>query len=233
MITQARAIRAIADALPGAPKPTTPAQLDRQDYILEAGRQTMLQFGRETVTMPQFSVGIRLTPAQIRWYFPDLDCLFAAILRRHLNAISKAINDSVPYANDPDCHSAARAAYYSVTRTALGTFNKMHQLFLNDRHKLPKDQAEDIDILYDNLARLLGEGELGWHALDLLNTDGMKLSAIEDNMAALEGIAPKPHPTPVVIEAVPTEPHKVPQFPRHIRRKIEALRRAQQKQEEK
>jgi AcrR family transcriptional regulator len=230
MKTPARHIRGIADSLPGVHRTLTHAQQDRQQLILQTGKIAMARYGRDTITMPEFSVGLRLTTAQIRWHYPDLDNLLGAILRDHLNNILKAINDAVPYADDPDPYQAARAAYYGFTRGALGTFNEAHTLFLRDRNKLPEDEIESVNILFESLAYYLG-GEHGWRALEMLNTDGVALATIEEAMAELAGTTPPTPPVPVIIEATPTEEPKRPELPRHIRRKIAALRRQRQKHE--
>jgi AcrR family transcriptional regulator len=190
----------------------------------------MARYGRATITMSAFSTGLRLSPAQIRWHYPDLDNLFGAICRDHIRNLFKAIDQAVPYADDPDPYQAARAAYYHFTRGALGTFNEAHALFVRDRHLLPPDEAESVTMLYNSLANCLG-GEDGWQALHLLNTDGITLATIENTMAQLTGTEPRPPPAPTIIEAVPTPEPPRPEIPRHIRRKIEALRRSQQRKE--
>jgi AcrR family transcriptional regulator len=230
MKTPARHIRGIVDGLPGAHRTLTNAQQDRQKLILQTGRIAMARYGRDTITMPEFSVGLRLTPAQIRFHYPDLDNLLGAILRDHIKNIIQAIHEAVPYADDPDPYQAARAAYFGFTRGALGTFNEAHQLFLRDRNKLPEDEIESVNILFESLAYFVG-GEHGWHALGMLNTDGVSLATIEEAMSELAGTVPRPPPAPTIVEAVPSEEPKRPELPRHIRRKIEALRRQRQKQE--
>jgi AcrR family transcriptional regulator len=223
MITPARNIRNLIAHLPGAQHPLTPAQQDRQDFILEAGRLAITEFGFETITLPQFSVALRLTPSQIRWHYPDLENLLGAIFRDHIKTIGKAIEESVRDPNDPALHEAARAAYFAATRTAQGSFTEAHRLFLRDRRCLPADEAKTIDLYLGMLARALGGAE----ALNLLNTETHSLADIETAMAALTGVAPAaaiPQPEPAAPSC------EAPRLPRHIRRKIEALRRQRQKQ---
>jgi len=235
MITSARHIRIAVDGLKGAHRALSNAQKDRQDFILQAGRLAMGRYGRESITMPEFSVALRLTVAQIRWHYTDLDELFGAVLRDHVKNIVLAIHEAVPYADDPDPYRAARAAYFGFTRTGLGAFTETHQLFLRVRHRLPEDEAESVNLHYKALARYLG-GEFGWEALDLLNTESLTLADIEESMAELNGTTdPIPAPPPVPVDDLPPldptyEPH---QPPRHIRRKIEALRRQRQRKEDK
>jgi AcrR family transcriptional regulator len=231
MITSARHIRLAVDVLSGAHRALSNAQQDRQDFILHAGRLAMGLYGRDSITMPEFSVALRLTVAQIRWHYTDLDNLFGAILRNHVKNIVQAIHESVPYADDPDPYRAARAAYFGFTRGALGTFNQDHQLFLRDRHLLPEDEAESINIHYGMLATKLG-GEFGWKALDLLNTEGLTLADIEASMAEFNGTTdpiPAPPPPPVDDFATLDPAYKPHQLSRHIRRKIEALQRQRRK----
>jgi AcrR family transcriptional regulator len=232
MITRARHIRALVEHLPGARQPPTPAQQDRQTYILQAGRLAISQFGFESITLSQFSLGLRLTPSQIRWHYPDLENLLGAIFRDHLKTIGNAIDDSVHDPNDPDLHQAARAAYFAATRDANGSFTEAHRLFLRDRHHLPEDEAKSVDLYAGMLARALGGDTCGMAAMDLLNTETHTLADIEDAMAGLISAEPAAGPAPTIInplQARPAEPpYAPPQLPRHIRRKIEALRRQRQ-----
>jgi AcrR family transcriptional regulator len=252
MNTLARHIRVIADALPGAQRTLTSTQLERQALIMATGRIAMARYGRATIAMPEFSMGLRLTPAQIRWHFPDLDNLFGAICRDHLKNLFAAINEAVAYANDPDPCQAARAAYFGFTRTALGTFNEAHTLFLRDRHTLPEDEAASVNATYNRLPQSLG-GEHGWYALELLNRENLTLADVENAIAelantaiantaiatielantAIAGTAPPARSTPTIVEATPAGHDTPHQFPRHIRRKIEALRRQRRRREQK
>jgi hypothetical protein len=50
----------------------------------------MPRYGRESITMPEFGVALRLTIAQIRWHYTDLDNLFCRILREHVKTIAQA-----------------------------------------------------------------------------------------------------------------------------------------------
>jgi AcrR family transcriptional regulator len=238
MNTPARHIRGIVDSLPGGQRPLTDPQQERHDLILAAGRIAMARYGRTRIAMPQFSVGLRLSPAQIRWHFPDLDNLFGAICRDHIKTIVGAITETVPMADEPDRYPAARAAYFAATRGAEGTFTETHNLFLRERYLLPEDEAERVDTEIGRLAQHLG-GEHGSYALSLLNNESLTLADIEDAMACVAGAAapspPQPAPTPPVIEAASTARQTTQplQLPRHIRRKIEALRRARQRRDEK
>jgi AcrR family transcriptional regulator len=226
MITPARHIRALVAHLEGARRPLTPTQQDRQTYILQAGRLAITQFGFDSLKMPQFGLGLRLTPAQIRWHYPDLENLLDAILRDHLETIANAIDDSIQDPNDPDRHQTARAAYFAATRDANGRFTEAHRLFLQNRHHLPEDEAKTIDISVGNLARTLGGDTNGTEALNLLNTETHTLADIEDAMTGLTSADPAPMIAPPI--PVPSQSCAPPQLPRHIRRKIEALRRQRQ-----
>jgi AcrR family transcriptional regulator len=232
MITQARHIRGIVDSLPGGRRTLTDPQQDRETLILAAGRIAMARYGRATISMSAFSIGLRLTPTQIRWHFPDLDNLFGAICRDHLRNIVAAIHEAVPYADDPDPYPAARAAFIAATRGPQGAFNETHTLFLRDRHLLPQDEADSVQRELDALARYLG-GQHGHHALELLNTENLTPKDIEDAMAERENAEPATPPPPAIVEAAPiAQPaYTGPQIPRHIRRKIEALRRARERKE--
>lgn len=232
MNTLARHIRGIVDALPGGRRTLTDRQQDRHDLILAAGRIAMARYGRTTIAMPEFSIGLRLTPTQIRWHFPDLDNLFGAVLRDHINNIAKAINEAVPYADDPDRYPAARAAFFAATRGADGNFTELHNLFLRERYLLPEDEAGSVNNGYGMLAQFLG-GEHGAYALSLLTNENLTLPEIENAMAGVTGTAPLHHPRPAIAEATQAtqQTYPAPQLPRHIRRKIEALQRARQRRE--
>jgi AcrR family transcriptional regulator len=233
MNTPARYIRAIVEQLPGGQHSLTVPQQERHTLILAAARAAMARYGRTAIVMSEFSVGLRLTPLQIRWHFPDLDNLFGAVLRDHLNGIAAAIRKEVPTANDPDPYTAARAAYFAATRDANGAFTETHALFLRERYLLPEDEALSVDAHEAMLAPCL-DGEHGAAALDLLNNENLTLADIEAAMARLPAAAPAAQRAPAMAEAapVPRPATQAPQLPRHLRRKIEALRRQRQRHEE-
>jgi AcrR family transcriptional regulator len=239
MIILARHIRGVVAHLEGANRPPTPAQQDRQAYILEAGRIAIGQFGFGSITMAKFSLGLRLTPAQIRWHYPDLENLLGAIFRDHLTTIANAIDNAGHGRDDKQRRQAARAAYFGATRDATGAFNDTHRLFLRDRSHLPEDEAKSVDLHVGRLARALGGDTCGMQALELLNREDLSLAGIEDALAERTSAAPDPGPVPAImkpppaiIRAAPAEPPCVPhQLPRHMRRKIEALRRKRQRQD--
>jgi AcrR family transcriptional regulator len=232
MITLARLIRGAVEHLPGARQPPTPAQQDRQDFILQAGRIAFTRFGFDTITMAQFSLGLKLTPLQIRWHYPDLENLLGAIFRDHLKSIGDAIADSVRDPNDPELHQAARAAFFAATRDDQGRFTEAHRLFLTERRFLPEDEAQSVDMYDGMLARTLGGDIFGQDAMNLLCNETLSLADIEDAMADLATNAPNPGPAPAITQPAPASVQAAPpQLPRHIRRKIEALRRQRQKHE--
>jgi AcrR family transcriptional regulator len=240
MITLARQIRGAIDHLPGAHRPQTPAQQDRQAFILQAGRIVFTRFGFESITMRQFSLGLQFTPDQIRWHYPDLESLLGAIFRDHLRTIGEAINDAVRDSHDPEVHQLARAAYFAAMRDAAGAFTEAHRFYLHERHLLPEDEARSVAIYTEMLGRALGGDYLGAEALALLNRDAVTLAEVEDTMAGLAAAAPGPVPSPrtaqpadIIPAGQAGPPGAPPHLPRHIRRKIEAIRRQRLRHETK
>jgi AcrR family transcriptional regulator len=195
----ARLIRAHADDTPGHRPALSPREQDRRDRILANALTLMAQYGRHSLTMAAFATGLRLSPAMVRRHFPDLDNLFAEILRAHLHAIAGAIGAIPP--DTPNPQAARRAAYIAATRTASGNLTAAHLLLVRDRHLLPPDEAHSIEHMRGLLAETLA-GPGGHAALVLLDAPDFQAPQIE---AMLEAAAAHPATAPAQHTAEPLQ----------------------------
>jgi len=207
-----RQLRAITDDLPGARPILSPREQARQDQILAAATALLARFGRAGLTMAAFAAALRMSPATLRRYFPDMDSLLAEILMRHLQAIAAALG-KVPF-DAPDRAPARRAAYIAHTRTAFNAHTEPHLILLRERHALPPDLAEPVEKLRTLLADMLAP-ETPDLALTLLDAPELQPAQIETILAALrpksQHAAPHPHPidTP---QPHPARPNPTPLF---------------------
>jgi AcrR family transcriptional regulator len=196
MPTPARLLRAFADELPGMRPRFSARELAQQDRILAAAQSLFARFGRTNITMGNFALALRMSPATIRRYFCDLDCILAELLLRHLNAIAKAIGE-IPH-DAPGRRTAARRAYAEATRTPFGAPTEAHLLLVRDRHVLPPDLLETVEKLRDGLGDIVG-GPDAITALTLLDISHLPVAQIEAMLAPLEPAAPAEPPARLVL----------------------------------
>jgi AcrR family transcriptional regulator len=133
---------AIQDRLPR--RHLTTRELERRDRIVSAGRSAFVRCGRHTITLSSLALVLNLTPAAFRRIFIDLDDLLFQILDQHLLALARKI------AEIPDCdpdHKAKRCeAYLNATRGNLSAYTEDHLLLLRERHQLPPDLLQHIEL---------------------------------------------------------------------------------------
>jgi AcrR family transcriptional regulator len=154
MPTPARILRAHADDLPNARPKLSARELDREDRILDTARALMVRFGRVNITFQSLAVAMRMSPATIRRHFADLDSILFTLIRRHLQAIPRALA-AVPHTH-PNAHAARRAAYTDFTRNGFSAPTPDHILLNRERHTLPPDLLEHIENLRDLIGGMLG-----------------------------------------------------------------------------
>ncbi len=195
-----RLLRAHADALPGMRPRFSARELDQQDRIVAAALSIFVHFGFENITFAGFATAIRLSPGTIRKYFIDLDCIFAEILSRHLQDITKAIGQ-IPW-DAPDLHAARRAAYAAATRSEFGAPTPRHSLLLHHRHRLPPDLLDPIEEHRASIAELLAPRHAK-AALTLLDMPDLDTAGIDAMLAALD-------PPPALIQPAVSQPARPP-----------------------
>ena len=182
MLPATRLLRAHADDLPNARPHLSGRERDREDKIVAAAQALIARFGRTALTMGNFAIAVRMSPATIRRHFPDIDSILAEILFRHLLAISKAIGEAKSDPRAP--HKARRAAYLAMTRTAFNAPTERHLLLLRERQSLPADLAATVDELRTGIGEMLA-GDFGPTALALLDTPELQAPQIEAMLATL------------------------------------------------
>jgi AcrR family transcriptional regulator len=160
----------------------TQRQSARHDRILAGSQCLLAEYGPDTIDFRDLATALRMATATLRFHFVDLHALLGTILRRHLRALAAALG-KIP-TDAPNRQELQRAAYLAYTRTPLGGFTEAHLLFVRDRHTLPPDQRETIELTRFGLGTLLA-GDLGEEALLLLDAPIVDAARIEVCLAAL------------------------------------------------
>ncbi len=203
-IIPARLLRAHADDLPGTRHRLTDKEREQEKRIIAAGVSLFARFGRAGVTMGNFALSLRMSPATVRRHFADLDTLLAEILYRHLAALAAAIGEPVRQ-GDPT-RAARRRAYLAASRTPYSAPTERHLLLLRERHGLPRDLLQPIEDLRLQLGDMLA-GDHAEAALSLLDTPSLQSPQIE---AMLGTLAPMPEivavPDPIPLPAAASPP---------------------------
>ncbi len=182
-----RILRAHVQDLPGERRTPSARELDREDRILNTARALMARYGRANLTFGALAAAIRLAPATIRRHFPDLDSILAALIYRHLNAISHAIGEAthgIPF-HHPQRHALQRAAYVAFTRNAFSGTTPDHTLLIRERHTLPPDLLDHIEHLRELIGGSLGKATPET-ILSLLDNPFIQPPQIEAMLAALQ-----------------------------------------------
>lgn len=192
MHVSARILRAEADQLACRPRYLTTREIERQENILDTATILLARHGTHAVTFRLMATALRLAPATLRFHYVDLDDLLGAILQRHLHRLADLLS-AVPEAPAETLHARRRQAWHDATRGAFGALNEAHTLLLRDRHMLPPDLRDPIELTYHGLAALLVADPLP-EALALIDLPAIAPSGIETLLAGLAPLAPPPRP---------------------------------------
>jgi len=193
MPTPARIIRAEAENL-SPPPPRTARQQQRHERIIAVGRTTMANHGPQNITMANFAVGLAICTSTLRRHFPDLHCLLAEIIKRHLLALANALGE-IPL-ETPNRQAHLIKTYFNVTRTPMGGLTEAHLLLTRDLHLLPEDLRTPLEQTQLCIAALLGP-DIAREAQALLDTPYLALPRIEAMLAPLQpqtDAQPQPQP---------------------------------------
>jgi AcrR family transcriptional regulator len=200
MTTPARILRALADDHETDRPPMTEKQRARHLRILTLSQALFAEVGSRNITFTNLAIALRIGSATLRWHFADLDALLAAIIRRHLAAISKALSH-IPR-NDPQREQKCRAAYLAFTRNEDGTLTEAHRLLVHETHHLPDDERIRIERIAEVLANRLA-GTMGAEAKTLLDCASFNAGAIETALAALKPASAPAQPEAQIIRLPP------------------------------
>jgi len=213
----ARICRAIVQDIIGRPVLTS-RQRDREDKILIAGEKLMARFGRHGVTFALVAASVSITRATLFFHFTDLDALLGEILRRHLRALAKSLGE-VPR-EAPNRQPMLRATYLAATRGPFGGLSDAHLLLTRDRHLLPDDEREGIELTWQSLGENIA-GDLGPEALDLLERPWLTAARVEPLLATLEETKNAPPPEQDLLPPKPAHRYG-PTMPAHIAAALES-----------
>ena len=213
MRTPTRHLRACVAGIPGIRTPLSLPDLERREALLGAARTVLVEFGRDTFSIPQFAQAIDCSAHTLRRFFIDLEALLAEILNKHLQGISDAMSQ-FPRAC-ADWPAARRAAYLAFTRKAFGTLTTDHFIFTRDYLTLPTEERRVIEDFHDTLGSMLG-GISARDTLSLLDDPAIDADEIEiliarrvarhhERLEALAAIRP-----PAAAPARLPEPEPVP-----------------------
>ena len=214
----ARICRAIVQEIIGRPV-LTGRQRKREDQILIAGEKLMARFGRYGVTFALVAASVSITRATLFFHFTDLDALLGEILRRHLRALAKSLGE-VPH-DAPNRQPALRATYLAATRGPFGGLSDAHLLLTRDRHLLPEDELEGIELTWRSLGENMA-GDLGEEALDLLERPWLTAARVEPLLATLEETKNAPPPEQNFLPPKPPTHRYGPTMPAHIAAALES-----------
>jgi AcrR family transcriptional regulator len=190
MTTPIRILRAKAQARNPAHFALTERQRVRQESILDIAKHLIADEGRENITFAGLARALRLAVTTLAFHFVDLEALLGEIIRRHLRALSSELGKIS--ADDPLRHKKRRAAYVAYTRTPMGGLNEAHLLLVRDRHTLPPDERETIELIRYGIGELLTDGSVEDVFL-FLDAPLLTPARIE---AYIAGHAPEPPPQP-------------------------------------
>ena len=201
-----RILRAAIDDLPGRQPQLSPLEADRRDRMVEAAGALLCQHGRESLTLRMIAACLRFTPATVERHFPDFPSLIGEVFTRHLQSIFTAMQ-KIP-ADAADRQAARRVIYLNATRSAFGTYTRMHQLYVRERGALPDDIGQPLDQLRLAIGALVSRehGEAVLDLLDILALDPAKIEAfiglLESDASAIPEAAPAYSEEPVLTDAL-------------------------------
>src|SRR5271155_3636457 len=158
-MTPARILRAMARDRDPSHFLLTPRQELREARILVLAQYLLAAVGRHNISFRSLAMAIRMAPATLSFHFVDLESLLGALIRRHLQALAAYLGDID--SEDPNCRQKRRAAYLSYTRTPLGGLTEAHLLCVRDRHTLPEDELESIELTRAGISLGLASGPRG------------------------------------------------------------------------
>jgi AcrR family transcriptional regulator len=149
----------------------------RQETILDVAKYLIADEGLENVTFSRLAKALRMATSTLAFHFVDLPALLGQIIRLHLRALSAELGRV--NADDPDRHRKRRAAYLAYTRTPLGGLTEAHLLLVSDRHTLPPDERDGIELTRYGIGELLTDDmvEEAFALLDLPYIDAARIEA--------------------------------------------------------
>src|SRR5271170_909211 len=199
-MTPARILRAKARAFDPSYFVLTPRQELREARILAFAQNLLAEEGRHNISFTSLAKALRMARATLSFHYVDLESLLGALIRRHLQALAAHLGE-VP-SDDPDFRQKRRAAYLSYTRTPRGGLTEAHRLYVRDRHTLPEDELESIELTRAGIGRALAS-DLAEEALILLDAQNLDATRIEARLAIPENPPlQKRQPAPVVAALV-------------------------------
>jgi AcrR family transcriptional regulator len=190
MTTPIRILRAKAQARNPAHFALTERQRVRQEAILDIAKHLIADEGLANVTFAGLARALRLSVTTLIFHFVDLEALLGELIRRHLRALSAELGKIS--ADDPHRHQKRRAAYLAYTRTPMGGLTEAHLLLVRDRHTLPPDERDGIELIRYGIGELITEGSVE-DAFLFLDAPLLAAARIESYIA---GRAPAPPPQP-------------------------------------
>ncbi len=195
MTTPDRILRAKAQARDPSHFAFTARQRQRHERIIALGQYLIADEGRHNITFRSLACALRMSPAALRFHFVDMEALLGKIIRRHLLRLAAALGTYEP--TDPARQQKRRAAYLAYTRTPLGGLTEAHLVLVRDRHTLPDDERNSIELMRQGLGKLLaGHGELAEEILLRLDAPGLD-AGIEARPEIPLIPAPPPQPQPL------------------------------------
>jgi AcrR family transcriptional regulator len=200
MTTSIRILRAKARARNPAHFALTERQRVREESILDISRHLIADEGIENITFRGLAKALRLSVTTLTFHFVDLPALLSELIRLHLRALACELGRvSV---NDPLRLQKRRAAYLAYTRTPLGGLTEAHLLLVRDRHTLPPDEREGIELLRYDLGECLTDGNVD-DAFLFLDAPLLAAARIETYIAGTTTAPPPPRPDPATFGTLP------------------------------
>ncbi len=176
-----RQVRNTAADLGHLVPPFTQRERERYLEILKESPRLLLQHPRSTLTFSLVAGSVRCAPATLRRYFADLDDLIGAILHTSLLNIAEHFA-KIP--RGPDRARECRKLYFNLTRSPSGSLSPIQLLMARDRHSLPQDLHDPIDMMRHGLGVTMA-GELAEDALSYFENANHSLEDIEAILPAL------------------------------------------------
>ncbi|ETB11767.1 TetR/AcrR family transcriptional regulator [Mycobacterium avium] len=158
-----------------------------RDALLEAVAQMMLEEGYASVTYRALAAKAGVTPSLVQYYFPSLDDIFVAAIRRYSERNLQWLTEELQRRADDPLHALWESSWHESTSALMTEFMALgnHRKSIRSEIAAVTDsmrrvQVEALVAKFGNDARLLAD--LSFDAVVLLINGVPKLLGLEESV---------------------------------------------------